>query len=75
MKMTDEEKRLIESARRLESTRCREMLLLQAETMYLAQEAVKKDYGLMGPDAALFNQPQYADRNAAPMGTNPGPAA
>jgi hypothetical protein len=74
MKMTDEDRQLIEIARKLESPRCREMLMAQAEAMYRAQEALKADYGLVGPDAALFNGaglvpgPLYADRNPVPMG-------
>ena len=35
----------------------------QAEAMYRAQEALKADYGLVGPDATLFNG------FAAPMGS------
>jgi hypothetical protein len=53
--MTDEDRRLIEAARKLESRSLREMLMFQAETMVRAQEAMKNDYGLMGPDAPLFN--------------------
>jgi hypothetical protein len=52
MTMTEEDKRLLESARKLESRSCREMLISQAEAMYRAQEALKADYGLVTP---LFN--------------------
>jgi hypothetical protein len=55
MKLTDEDRRLIETARKLEGRNLREMLMFQAETMVRAQEALKGDYGLMGPDAPLFN--------------------
>jgi hypothetical protein len=63
MEMTDEEIRFIETARKLKSGRCRELLMVQAETMYRMQEALKREYGLMGLDTPL-----YADRNPAPMG-------
>jgi hypothetical protein len=46
MKMTDEEKRLIKTTRKLESRSLREMLMFQAETMVQAQDALKVDYGL-----------------------------
>jgi hypothetical protein len=39
--------------------------LYLAETMVRAQEAVKSDYGLVGPDVPLFNG----------TGLVPGPAA
>ena len=63
MKMTDEDRRLLDVARKLESPKCRDMLIAQAEAMYRAQEALKADYGLVGPDATLFNG------FAAPMGS------
>jgi hypothetical protein len=65
MKMTEEEKKLLELARKLESPKCREDLIFQAETMVRAQDALRADYGLMGPDAPLFNG----------TGAFPGPAA
>jgi hypothetical protein len=65
MRMTDEDKRLIKTARKLETRNLREMLIFQAETMVRAQEALKADYGLVGPDALLFNG----------TGAVPGPAA
>jgi len=55
MKMTDEEKRLLDLSRKLESQSCKEDLLHHAETMVRAQEALKADYGLVGRDAPLFN--------------------
>ncbi len=55
MKITDEDKRLLTAARKLESPKCREMLIAQAEAMLRAQEALKEDYGLVGLDAPLFN--------------------
>ena len=54
-KMNDEEKRLLELTRKMESQKCREDLLHHAETMVWAQEALKADYGLVGRDAPLFN--------------------
>jgi predicted aconitase len=55
MKLTDEDKRLLEASRKLESRKCREMLISRAEAMYEAQEALIADYGLVGLDAPLFN--------------------
>jgi hypothetical protein len=55
MKMTESEKKLLELSRKLESPRCRDDLMYQAEAMVRAQEALKEDYGLVGPDAPLFN--------------------
>jgi hypothetical protein len=55
--MTSDEKKLLDVARRLESQKCREDLMWQAEAMVRAQEALKADYGLMGPDAPQFNGP------------------
>jgi hypothetical protein len=65
MKMTDDEKRLLELTRKLESAKCREDLIFQAEAMVRAQDALRQDYGLVGPDAPLFNG----------TGAIPGPAA
>jgi hypothetical protein len=50
MKMTEEEKRLLEAARKLEARSCREMLISQAEAMCRAQEALKADYGIAETD-------------------------
>jgi hypothetical protein len=55
MKLTDEDKRLLETSRKLESRKCREMLISRAEAMCQAQEALKADYGLAGLDTPLFN--------------------
>jgi hypothetical protein len=55
MKLSKEEKRLLELSRKMESPKCKENLLIQAEAMVRAQEALKADYGLVGPDAPLFN--------------------
>jgi hypothetical protein len=55
MKMTDKETRLLDLTRKLESQKCKEDLIFHAEVMVRAQEALKADYGLMGPDAPLFN--------------------
>jgi phosphoribosylamine-glycine ligase len=55
MKMTDREKGLLGLFRRLESEKSRDDVIYQAEAMVRAQEALKADYGLVGPDAPLFN--------------------
>jgi phosphoribosylamine-glycine ligase len=55
MKMTNDEKKLLGLTRKLENQKCREDLIYQAEAMVRAQEALKADYGLVGPDAPLFN--------------------
>ena len=55
MKITEQEKGLLELFRKLEGQKNRDNLLFQAETMFRAQEALKADYGLLGPDATLFN--------------------
>jgi hypothetical protein len=65
MKLTDEEKKLIEITRKLESQKCRNDLIFQGEAMVRAQEALKADYGLMGPDAPLFNGTGPAPHPAA----------
>jgi hypothetical protein len=65
MKITEREKALLALFRKIETPKNRDDLLFQAETMVRAQEALKADYGLMGPDAPLFNG----------TGTVPGPAA
>jgi hypothetical protein len=44
--ITDKDKRLLETARKLESPKCWEILIGQAEAMVRAQEALKADYGL-----------------------------
>jgi hypothetical protein len=53
--MTDDEKGLLGLFRKLESEKCREDVIRQTEAMVWAQEALKADYGLVGPDAPLFN--------------------
>ena len=53
--MTEQEKKLVEVFRGLESEKCKGDLVFQAETMARAQEALKADYGLVGRDAPLFN--------------------
>jgi len=55
MKMTEKEKGLIGLFKKLESDKCKNDLIFHAEAMVRAQEALKADYGLVGPDAALFN--------------------
>ena len=65
MKMTDREKGLLGLFRRLESEKSQDDVIYQAEAMVRAQEALKADYGLVGPDAPLFNG----------TGAVPGPAA
>jgi hypothetical protein len=55
MKQTEEEKSLLALFREMESQTVREDLLAQAGAMVRAQRALKADYGLVGPDAPLFN--------------------
>jgi hypothetical protein len=55
MKITEEEKGLIEFFRKLESKKCKDDILLCADSMFRAQEATKAEYGLVGRDAPLFN--------------------
>jgi hypothetical protein len=65
MKMTEREKGLLGLFRKLESEKCRDDVIYQAEAMVRAQEALRADYGLVGLDAPLFNG----------TGAAPGPAA
>ena len=65
MKLTEKQKSLLAVFRQLESEKIQDDLIFQAETAFRAQEALKADYGLMGPDAPLFNG----------TGAAPGPAA
>jgi hypothetical protein len=65
MKLTDKEKRLLGAFGRLESEKTQDDVIYQAEAMVRAQEALRADYGLVGPDAPLFNG----------TGAVPGPAA
>jgi hypothetical protein len=53
--MTDREKWLLGFFRGLESEKTQEDVIYQTEAMVRAQEALKADYGLVGPDAPLFN--------------------
>jgi hypothetical protein len=53
--MTDREKGLVGLFRKLESEKSQDDVIFQAEAMVRAQEALKADYGLVGPDAPLFN--------------------
>jgi hypothetical protein len=46
MRITNEEKKLLGIVRKLESPKCREDLIYQAEAMVRAQTALKMDYGL-----------------------------
>jgi hypothetical protein len=55
MKMTEDEKSLLGLFREMESRAIRDDLLAQAGAMVRAQRALKADYGLVGPDAPLFN--------------------
>jgi len=54
-KITEKGKKLLELFEKIEGEKSRADLLYQAETMLRAQEALKADYGLIGPDATLFN--------------------
>ena len=71
-KITEKGKKLLELFEKIEGEKSRTDLLYQAETMLRAQEALKADYGLIGPDATLFNAAAgtlYADLRPVPVGT------
>ena len=55
MKMTDREKQLLGLFRGLEIEKTQDDIIYQTEAMVRAQEALRADYGLVGPDAPLFN--------------------
>jgi phosphoribosylamine-glycine ligase len=55
MKMTEKEKRLMGAFGKLESEKTQDDIIYQTEAMVRAQEALRADYGLVGPDAPLFN--------------------
>jgi hypothetical protein len=55
MKMTTLEKRLLGAFGKLESEKSQSDVIYQTEAMVRAQEALRVDYGLVGPDAPLFN--------------------
>jgi hypothetical protein len=55
MKLTDKEKGLLERFRKLESEKSQDDVLFFAEAVARGQEALRADYGLVGPDAPLFN--------------------
>jgi hypothetical protein len=63
MKMTALEKRLLGAFGKLESEKSQNDVIYQTEAMVRALEALKADYGLVGPNAPLFN------------GLGPNPAA
>jgi hypothetical protein len=65
MKMTDQEKALLGLFRRVESPRNREDALFHLQAILKAEDAIREDYGLMGPDMPLFSE----------TGPIPGPAA
>jgi hypothetical protein len=65
MKMTEEEKSLLELFREMESRAVRDDLLAQAGAMVRAQRALKVDYGLAGPGSPLFNGTGAAPHPAA----------
>jgi hypothetical protein len=65
MKMTEQEKGLVGLFRQVESRRNREDVLFHVQAILKAENALREDYGLMGPDAPLFNG----------TGAAPGPAA
>lgn len=84
MKMSDKEKDLIGLFRKMETEKSKDDLIFQAETMIRAQEAMRRDYGLVGTDAPLFNgagalpgisDPMYAMHGSSPkMGVASGVA-
>jgi hypothetical protein len=65
MKLTDMERTLVETSRKLESQKCREDLVFQCEVMAQAQDALKADCGLTGLDAPLSNGTGSATGSAA----------
>jgi hypothetical protein len=62
--MDKERKELLDTFRRLDPVN-RANVLAHVRVAYATQESMKKQYGLMGPDAPLFNG----------AGAAPGPAA
>jgi hypothetical protein len=65
MKMTEQEKGLVGLFRKVESRKNREDVLFYTQAILKAEDALREDYGLLGPDATLFNG----------TGPIPGPAA
>ncbi|MDR3138451.1 MAG: hypothetical protein LBT95_02130 [Treponema sp.] len=55
MKLTEKQKTLLAIFRQLESEKSQDDVIYQTEAMVRAQEALRADYGLVGPDAPLFN--------------------
>jgi hypothetical protein len=55
MKLTNREKRLLGAFGKLESEKIQDDVIYQAEAMVRAQDALRADYGLVGPDMPLFN--------------------
>jgi hypothetical protein len=65
--MTEQEKGLLGLFRKVESRKNREDVLFHTQAILRAEEAFWEDYGLVGPDAPLFNgrgilkdEPSYA---------------
>jgi hypothetical protein len=65
MKMTEQEKGLVGLFRQVEGRKNREDVLFYTQAILRAEDALREDYGLVGPDAPLFNG----------TGAAPGPAA
>jgi hypothetical protein len=63
--MTEQEKGLLGLFRKVESRKNREDVLFYTQAILKAEDALREDYGLVGPDAPLFNG----------TGLVPGPAA
>jgi hypothetical protein len=55
MNLSQDEKTLLGLYRKIEGKKSRADLILQGQLIVQAQEALKADYGLLGPDATLFN--------------------
>jgi hypothetical protein len=55
MKMTEQEKGLLGLFRQVESRKNREDVLFHVQAIVKAEDALREDYGLVGPDATLFN--------------------
>jgi hypothetical protein len=73
MKMTDQEKGLLGLFRQVESRKNRESVLFHVQAVLMAEDALREDYGLAGPDAPLFNgagapqSPSYALPGPGPV--------
>ena len=70
MKMTEQERELLGLFRQVESRKNQDDVIFHTQAIVRAQDALKADYGLVGPDATLFNG---AGVLQSPSYTLPGP--